>query len=70
MPKKVELDPEVAESIRVDARSGTNWAEVYGYGPACRCGKRVTPWRTAGGGIDSGKCERHPGRKDNEKWDS
>ncbi len=38
--------------IAADARSGTNWAGLVQYGPACTCGMRVTEKRTE-------RCYRH-----------
>lgn len=37
---KPPIDPERAEEIALDARSGTNWAAVVNYGPACLCGMK------------------------------
>lgn len=47
--------------IAADARSGTNWASEYEYGPACVCGaflpgSTVTSW---GRTIPKGECHRH-----------
>lgn len=53
--KAVEIAPERLEEIRESARSGVNWAEAYGYGPACRCGLRKKV-----GTEDDGTCYRHP----------
>lgn len=44
------------------------WAELVSPGPACRCGKRRTPWQAAGGGIDDGRCPRH-GQEDSDGTD-
>lgn len=59
---KAEADAVIAARIReslVGWYPG-KWAEVNAYGPACRCGKRQTPWKAAGGGVDDGRCQRHP----------
>jgi hypothetical protein len=52
--------------IAADARSGTNWAEVVNYGPACTCGAGVRTLVAARAlkgvhGIPRGLCSRHPG---------
>lgn len=36
--EKPAISPERVEEIRASARSGTNWASVVNYGPACECG--------------------------------
>jgi hypothetical protein len=54
------ITPERAAEIAAQARSGTNWADAVNAGPACRCGKRRTPWIAEGGGFDDGTCPRHP----------
>lgn len=56
-PKKDERGAQIA----ADARSGTNWANQYQYGPACVCGaflpgSTVTSW---GQEIPKGVCHRH-----------
>lgn len=49
---KPPIEPERAEEIRRDARSGRNWAQEVGYGPACLCGMK--PER---------QCYRHTDRR-------
>lgn len=56
-PKKDERGAQIA----ADARSGTNWASQYHYGPACVCGaflpgSTVNSW---GRIVEKGECHRH-----------
>lgn len=58
---KPPIDPERAEAIKADARSGINWASEVQYGPACTCGaflpdSTVTSW---GSVVLKAECHRH-----------
>ena len=65
-PGRAKLGLRAEEDVRgaqiaADARSGTNWASRYTYGPACVCGAfppgaKVTSW---GIEVPKGECHRH-----------
>lgn len=58
---KPAVSPERDEEIRRDARSGTNWASLVGYGPSCLCGAFPGyPMTTSQGQVvPKGVCHRH-----------